>query len=67
MYILGLATDYCVKFTTLDAVAEEFKTYLIEDACRGVNMEENDSVKAIEEMRKAGAEIIQSSDVLMAV
>ncbi len=39
IYILGLATDYCVKFTALDAIAEGFRVSLIEDACRGVNLE----------------------------
>ena len=63
-YVLGLATDYCVKFTTLDALSEGFTTYLVEDACRGVNMQENDSKNAIEEMREAGAKIIQSTTIL---
>ncbi|EEF58664.1 bifunctional nicotinamidase/pyrazinamidase [Pedosphaera parvula] len=62
VYILGLATDYCVKATALDAVALGFKTHLIEDACRGVN--ETDSKSAIEEMRKAGVEITKTSVVL---
>lgn len=67
VYVLGLATDYCVKFTTLDAITEGFKTYLIEDACRGVNMQEDDSKNAIKEMDEAGASVIHSSDILTAV
>lgn len=38
IYLMGLATDYCVKFSALDAVREGFVTYVIEDGCRGVNL-----------------------------
>lgn len=62
VYILGLATEYCVKFTALDAVALGFKTHLIEDACRGIN--EADVKNAIEEMRKAGVDITKSNAVI---
>lgn len=61
VYILGLATDYCVKYTTLDAIELGFKTYLITDACRGVNIQKEDSQKAIELMAKQGAILIEST------
>ncbi|MCL4153030.1 UNVERIFIED_CONTAM: hypothetical protein GTU68_007365 [Idotea baltica] len=64
VYIVGLATDYCVKFTALDAKALGFETYLIEDGCRGVNLQPGDVSAAIEEMRTAGVNIIQSVDLL---
>lgn len=64
LYIAGLATDYCVKFSALDACKLGFKTYVIEDACRGVNLKTGDSADAIEEMREAGAEIIHSDKLL---
>ena len=54
VHIVGLALDYCVKFTALDAVKDGFKTYLIPEACRAVNVNEGDSLKAIEEMKEAG-------------
>jgi nicotinamidase/pyrazinamidase len=57
VYITGLATDYCVKFTALDAAQLGYKTYLIIDACRGVNLKLDDVDKAIKEMRKAGVVI----------
>ncbi len=63
VYVLGLATDYCVKFTVLDALAEGFSVRLIEDGCRGVNLSPDDSTKAIAEMREAGAEIITSKEL----
>lgn len=61
VFICGLATDYCVKFSTLDALSEGFKTTLIADACRGVNISPEDSHQAIEEMKAAGAEVVMSS------
>jgi len=61
--IAGLATDYCVKFTALDAAAEGFHVYLAEDGCRGVELNRGDVARALEEMRKAGVEIVQSADL----
>lgn len=60
VYVLGLATDYCVKSTALDAVELGFRTHLILDACRAVNLEPGDEEKAVGEMRAAGVEIINS-------
>ncbi len=57
VYVLGLATDYCVKFTALDAAAEGFKVHLIEDGCRGVNLKAGDVTAAIEEMKAAGVKV----------
>ncbi len=50
----GLATDYCVRATALDAVAEGFRVHLITKGCRGVNVAPGDVTRAIEEMRQAG-------------
>jgi nicotinamidase/pyrazinamidase len=52
--VLGLATDYCVKFTALDAVALGFGVTLVADGCRAVNLAPDDGAKAIAEMRAAG-------------
>lgn len=64
VYILGLALDVCVKFTVLDALGLGFKTYLVEDGCRGVNLNEGDSDKALSEMREKGAIIAQSDQII---
>lgn len=64
VYIGGLATDYCVKATALDAVRKEFKTYLLLDACRAVNINPGDSDRAVEEMRQAGVIITSTEKVL---
>ncbi|MFH1922889.1 MAG: bifunctional nicotinamidase/pyrazinamidase, partial [Planctomycetota bacterium] len=61
--ICGLATDYCAKFTALDAVALGFATRVVEDACRGVNLKPGDVVRAIEEMRARGIKIIRAADL----
>lgn len=64
VYVAGLATDYCVKFTVLDALQLGFNVHLIEDACRGVNLEPGDVERAVQEMREAGAQITSSDDIL---
>lgn len=64
LHVVGLATDYCVKFTTLDALAEGFRTTLIEDACRGVDLKPGDIENAVEECRAAGARITTTTDIL---
>ena len=55
--VCGLATDYCVKFTALDAVCEGFQVTLALAASRGVNLLAGDVDKAVEEMRGAGIDI----------
>jgi nicotinamidase/pyrazinamidase len=67
VYVCGLATDYCVKFTALDAVSLGFKTYLIEDAARGVNVQPGDVKKAVAEMKKAGVGLLKSKEILKPV
>jgi len=64
VYMIGLATDYCVKYSVLDAVQLGFHVYVIEDACRGVELKSGDSMRAIEEMKIAGAKMIRSKDLL---
>jgi nicotinamidase/pyrazinamidase len=63
VYVVGLATDYCVKFTVLDAVAQGFRTYLIKDACRGVGLHAGDVDHAIGEMGAAGVQMLDARDV----
>ena len=55
--VMGLATDYCVKFTALDAIQDGFKVTLIERGCRGVNIQKDDVANAIKAMEDAGVEI----------
>ena len=55
VYVGGLATDYCVRATVLDALAAGFEITLLLDASRGVNLQPHDAEAAIEEMVRAGA------------
>jgi nicotinamidase/pyrazinamidase len=64
LYVAGLATDYCVKFTALDATALGFQTWLVEDACRGVNLHPGDVSHAVDEMRQARVKPIHSSSLI---
>jgi nicotinamidase/pyrazinamidase len=64
LFVMGLATDYCVKFTVLDALALGYDVSLIEDASRGVNLQPDDVKNAVAEMREKGAKIVQSADIL---
>jgi nicotinamidase/pyrazinamidase len=53
--VVGLATDYCVKHTALDALREGFEVEIDTEAMRGVNVQPGDDARAIEEMLAAGA------------
>lgn len=58
VWVGGLATDYCVKHTVLDALREGFEVKALANAMRAVNVNPDDGAKAIAEMREAGAEIV---------
>lgn len=56
--IMGLATDYCVKFTALDAVKLGLKTSVIQEGCRGVDLNSGDVEQAYDEMKTAGVTLV---------
>ena len=58
----GLATDFCVAWTALDARKAGFETYVVEDACRGIDTQ-GSLAKAWADMAKAGVKRIQSGDI----
>jgi len=64
LYVTGLATDYCVKNTVLDARRLGFDVTVVEDAVRGVEVEPRDSERALQEMEGAGAELSSSQEIL---
>jgi nicotinamidase/pyrazinamidase len=64
IYLMGLATDYCVKYSALDAKQLGFEVYVIEDACRGVELKAGDIDRAIMEMKAAGVHFIKSKALL---
>jgi len=63
VYIAGLATDYCVKYTVLDALKLGFKTYIVADGCKGINLNPDDVDKAIKLMQSKGAEVVSSESI----
>ena len=65
LFIGGLATDYCVLSTVKDALALGFKTFLLLDAIRGVNVHPDDSQNAEQEMIRLGAKPIRLQDLAL--
>lgn len=64
LYIMGLATDYCVKYSVLDALCLGFNVHVVVDACRGIDLHPGDIDLAIDEMRIAGANIVHVRDII---
>ncbi|HOT27975.1 MAG TPA: bifunctional nicotinamidase/pyrazinamidase [Candidatus Ozemobacteraceae bacterium] len=62
LFVMGLATDYCVKFTVLDACRLGFRVSVIEAGCRAVNLTPEDGEQALREMERAGARRLPLSD-----
>ncbi len=63
IFVVGLATDYCVKATVLDGLALTFEVYVITDAIAAVNVKKGDGKKALEEMVAADAKLCKSKDI----
>ncbi len=67
VYVCGLATDYCVRASAIDARGEGFDVTVVEDAVRAVEVNEGDSERAFADMRDAGATVASSDEVLARV
>jgi len=63
VFVCGLATDYCVKATALDAHAAGFSTVVVADASAAVNVQPGDEERALEELRAAGIDVVTSEDI----
>jgi nicotinamidase/pyrazinamidase len=63
VFVCGLATDYCVKATALDAQAAGFTVVVLEDASAAVNVQPGDEQRALDELRAAGVAVANSADV----
>lgn len=66
LYIVGVATDFCVAWTALDAQQEGFKTYVIEDACRAIDLD-GSLEQAWQNMLAVGIQRVQSEQILKAI
>ena len=62
LYVGGLATDYCVKHSVLDALKAGFRVTVLIDAVAGVDLQPGDSARALKEMEEAGAEFMSTED-----
>ncbi len=58
LFFAGVATDYCVKYSVLDAIELGFSVSVIKNACKGINLQPGDEEKAFEEMKAAGAKLV---------
>ena len=67
VWIGGLATDYCVKSTVLDALRNGYKVKALKDAMRAVELQPGDGERALEEMRQAGAELVEVGQAFLPV
>jgi nicotinamidase/pyrazinamidase len=67
LYVCGLATDYCVHASAMDARKAGFATYLITDASRGVDLTAGDSQRAIADMAKAGVTLLTAAEAVTLV
>jgi nicotinamidase/pyrazinamidase len=54
LYICGLATDYCIRETSLDALAAGFSVAVLQDACKGVDLKKGDSARAFKDIAEKG-------------
>jgi nicotinamidase/pyrazinamidase len=63
IYLAGLTTEYCVLYSTIDAIDLGFTVYVIVDACRPINLDPRDEQRALEAMAAKGAKIVKSSDL----
>jgi nicotinamidase/pyrazinamidase len=62
IFVAGIATDYCVKHTTLDARRLGYEVTVITDACRGVDVPPGSAAAAFAAMKEAGAHLVTSKD-----
>lgn len=63
LYVAGLATDFCVKWSVVDGLKEDFDVYVIQDAVRGIDVEGSLDA-AWNEMKDHGAKVVKSSDLI---
>jgi nicotinamidase/pyrazinamidase len=60
---MGLALDYCVKYSVMDARHLGLNTHVILDGCRGIELERGDIDRALDDLKRAGAVLLTSSEL----
>jgi len=64
VFVVGLATDYCVKETAVDAHRYRYETFVVTNAVKGVNVNPDDSQKALQHIKDMGGKVILSQELL---
>lgn len=64
LYVTGLATNFCVKNSAIDAAKKSYEVYLVEDGTKGINTDQGDVDRAINTMKNNGIQLIKSEDLL---
>lgn len=64
LYVSGVATEYCILYTVLDALSLGYRTTVVLDACRGIEKHPGDVAAALEQMQKKGAEFAFVEELL---
>lgn len=64
VYLAGLALDYCVLYSALDSMELGYHTFVIVDACRGIELRRGDIQHALEKMKSRGVQLVESRDIL---
>lgn len=64
LYVVGLATDYCVKASALDAAKNGFRTFVVTDAVAAVNVKPDDGSNALNDMKLSGITLLDSSQIV---
>lgn len=65
IYIAGLVTDYCVKYSVIDALHLGYRVFVVKEGCRAVNLQPDDEKNAYLEMERLGAHVISIEDVIV--
>jgi nicotinamidase/pyrazinamidase len=63
VFLCGVATEYCVLYSSLDALKLRFEVFVILDACKGIDVSSGDVDKAVLKMKDAGVNLVSVSDV----
>lgn len=64
LYVVGIATDYCVRASALDSLELDYKTYIVTDAVKPVNLNPEDGEKALKELENQGGVLISSDELV---
>ena len=64
LYVTGIATEFCIRATVLEALKNDIRTFVITDAVKGIAAKPEDPEKALEEMKQAGATLVSSEEII---